>query len=138
MKQTLKIGDTIYKYLSFNGFGEYIVIAVKEMKECYIYEVECQKCTDHDKCTMYVSDEGKGIYKFLSMTNNNGEDDSPQEYWHNDRLFYSSLKAGKIAEYNKCICDRQKDIDERASLIERLKVELEELKQHLSNIEVKP
>ena len=139
-KVKLKIGDEIYKYLTFSGFAKYIVIGIKIVPKCIMYEIECQACKDHEKCTMYVvEDTEKGKYKFVCMTNNIGEDEDgneikPQHYWHNDDCFYSDLQEGRKELYEKCIKQKKEQIEKQQKGIENLNKELNDLEEHYKNI----
>lgn len=130
----MKIGDKLYKYLSFNGFGEYIVIAIKKLKKCTMYEIECQACTDHEKCTMYVIKErGKEQYRFVVMTTDEETADE-QHIWHDDDIFYSNLIDARKAKYIKSLKSKRVEIERTEERLKFMNEEYTELQQHYENI----
>ena len=135
----LKLGDKIYKYLTFNGFGTYQVIGVKEVKSGFLFEVECSAC-DHGstKCTMYVVEKDKGRFNFLMMTNDDEETRSEYRCWHDDDVFYSDLSEGRIAKYKTAIADKDKEIEKHRLIGNNLKEDRELLRQHLANLQSSP
>lgn len=138
----MKLGNKLYKYLSFNGFGTYIVIGIKIIPKCKLYEIECQSCHGHEKCTMYVVRENeKGKYKFVSMTNNDGisvdeygDKAQTQHYWHDDDFFYSNLDMAKKEHYLKNIKYKKEQITKLEESLKIQKQSLLELEEHFNNI----
>jgi hypothetical protein len=130
----MKLGDKLYKYLSFNGFGSYIIIGIKTVPKCKMYEIECQACTDHEKCTMYVVKEKKGKYKFVCMTNDDEEENRHQQMWHDDDYFYSDLQEGRKALYELRIKEKKEQIVRQEEGLEGLNKALKDLEEHYQNI----
>lgn len=131
----LKVGDSLYKYLQFCGTVQYIVIRKITSTEedatnkisCCLYEVECQSCQGHEKCTLLINKvKDKECFKFVEMTNNNGENDEKQDYWHNDSYFYSDKKTPKIEYITKRIQEIKEDIKGHNRQIKKLYETIEE------------
>lgn len=95
----LEIGDKLYKYVSFKGIFTYIVIGIRKYKEGDQYEIECQECTDHEKCQILVIQRDNNLFfSYVRMLNNDDEDDTPQNYWHDtsdNHPFFTNKKECK-------------------------------------------
>ncbi len=132
----MKVGDIVYKYLTFNGFAEYIVTAEIIRETAKLYEVECQACQHGEKCRLLISsNKEKGEFHFVSMVNLDEEQERKQESWHYDNnFFYSDLIEAKKSKYWEVIKMKKNDISKHQEIFERLKTELSDLEQHYSNI----
>lgn len=72
----LKIGDIIYRTTE-TGMGRvsalaYHVVEIRESTDSVQYVIECQSCSDHEKCLILVNNHTKTTFRFVSMINNDG------------------------------------------------------------------
>ena len=130
----MKIGDKIYKYLSFNGFATYIVLAEIKREKAKLYEVECQACKHGEKCRLLVAKKSKGVYRYCSMVNEDEETNEHQYYWHDDSLFYESLIEARKSVYLECIEKKKKELEKAEKNLEATKKALAELNEHYTNL----
>lgn len=105
MKKTkidLKIGDKIYKYIWSKGAFTYEVFGVREYGNVTQYEVRCKDCNDHQPCELLVVQDGQyNRLNYVTMLNNDGEEDTDQSYYHNgtdvgSKYFYLDRKQCNI------------------------------------------
>ena len=88
----MKIGDTVYKKVLFNGVLSYKVFEIREQKEIVFYAIRCEDCKHYPHCELLitVSDGTKNKpdnekeYKYVSMLNDNEE--NPQYLTHSTEL----------------------------------------------------
>lgn len=126
--KTLAIGDSIYK-ATCTGLGyaifRYKVVERRIRTESAQYVVECQACSDHEKCLVLVAPVTEDTFKFVNMINNDGFDGARDERsWHDTRdgVLYS-LKKKKTA--TMCIKER----------VEWTKKEIEKSKEQIARYE---
>ena len=100
----LGLGDKVYRIVSF-GVGAtihtYEVVEVREQIDgSFQYAVECESCSDHEKCLVLISKHEENSFRFIKMLNNDGQENDGYhnsrnfQYEHNtdDGMFYSKTK----------------------------------------------
>lgn len=127
----MKIGDVIYKYLTFHGFATYKITGVIKRKRATLYEVDCQACNHPDPCQLLVADVKGGRLAFAGMLN---RDEGHEQHWHDDDYFYKEVKSAQKAKYHEVIRNKKGELETAQKLVERLSKELVDLEEHLKNI----
>ncbi len=132
----MKIGDKIYKYLSFAGFVTYKVIAIKTTEKATLYEVECLACNHTPACTLYVVPIlGRGAFRFVCMTMANDEESEEQEMWHSDEHnFYKKQNEAKLAKYQQEILRQYRQTQELEERLKQKQKQLKSLEEHYLNV----
>lgn len=88
----MKIGDTVYKKVLFNGVLSYKVFEIREQEEIVFYAIRCENCKHYPHCELLitVSDGTKNKpdnekeYKYVAMLNDNEE--NPHYLTHSTEL----------------------------------------------------
>ena len=103
----MKIGDNLYK-ATYTGLGyaifRYKVVERRIRAESAQYVVECQACSDHEKCLVLVTPVTEDTFKFVDMINNDGTDGERDERsWHDTRggILYSLKKKSTATMFLK-------------------------------------
>ena len=86
--KALEIGSKLFRYVSLSGVWEYEVIGIRTYKKEFQYEVKSLSCSHGWACELLIAQDDKGRLSYVSMLNN--EDDDDQSYWHtnNETEFY--------------------------------------------------
>lgn len=137
MMNTLKIGDSLYKYFMMGGIAEYKVLGIHTYANRELYHLHCLACTHgRDKCEMTVaSTDREGIFTFVHMLNNDGDDDDDcnedQTYWHtclnsSDRYF-SKKEACILAQIANSIDYQKKTLKEAEERLAREKKSMDKM-----------
>ena len=123
---TLKIGDSLFAHVAMKGVFTYNVVGVRTYPETCAYEVECQSCSDHDKCRLLVVQvDNQSKFKYVCMLNDN--EDNEQYYWHSENEYFTSMSECKNAAYKKAVDHKRKEIT-------TLELKLEEARKSLAEI----
>ena len=88
----MKIGDTVYKKVLFNGVLSYKVFEIRKQKELVFYAIRCEDCRHYPHCELLitVSDDTKNKpdnekeYKYVAILNDN--EANPQYPVHSTEL----------------------------------------------------
>ena len=128
----MKIGDTVYKKVLFNGVLSYKVFEIREQEEIVFYAIRCENCKHYPHCELLitVSDDTKNKpdnekeYKYVAMLNDNGE--NPQYLTH-----YTELD-----DETPFMADRDRVIARtRQHYIRTLEEEREQIRKKLEDID---
>jgi predicted ribosome quality control (RQC) complex YloA/Tae2 family protein len=124
-KQTLKIGDKLYRYTG-TGIFSYDVQAVVERKVGTLYEIACNECRDHEQCVLLIAEskENHG-YRFIDMVT-----EESQSYWHTDNDPYQryerTKKLAMIRRNESLISYLEKQVEKLEKSIEANKKKIKE------------
>lgn len=127
----LKIGDSMFRYISMSGIHKFTVIGVHQYETVCQYVVRDENCNHGWKCEMLITKDSKGKYRYSSMVNDN--DDDSQEYWHNDAsFFYTTLDGCKSDHYKLLIREKKADIEKFQGIVKQKITALKELEDLLA------
>lgn len=130
---TLKIGDSLYKYFMLGGIAEYKVLGIHTYANKELYHLQCLACTHgRDKCEMTVaSTDREGIFTFVHMLNNDDDEDDDQTYWHtcinSEDRYFKKKEACILAQIAVSIKSQEKQVKETEERLAREKVALNKM-----------
>lgn len=85
--KTYKIWDSLYKQSTW-GIFEYTVFLINTLetkwKKTIFYNVQCQNCSDHEKCELALKINDYWKVEYSHMLNDSDEDSEKQYFWHCD------------------------------------------------------
>ena len=133
-KDKLAVGDKLYK-ATCTGLGyaifQYKVVEERIRAESAQYVVECQACSDHEKCLVLVTPVTDDTFKFVDMINNDGTDGERDERsWHDTRdgVLYSLKKKSTAAMFlTERVAWTKKEIKKSEEQIDRHEKNLKDL-----------
>ena len=134
----LNIGDTLYKYVSLRGIFKYIVIGIRSYKEYTEYEIQCKECKDHEDCELVVIQvDNQNKFQYVSMINNNKDDEKEQYYWHTTfnelrtEFYYLTEQECRIESIKSSISRQEKIVEENEKRLKESKEVLDKYKSFL-------
>lgn len=129
----MKIGDTVYKKVRFNGILSYKVFEIRKQKELVFYAIRCEDCRHYPHCELLitVSDDTKNKpdnekeYKYVAMLNDSKE--NPQYLTHSTEY---DNETPFMTDRNRVL------IRTRQSYIHTLEEEREQLREKLGYVDI--
>lgn len=137
----IKIGDFLYKYLSFNGVAKYEIKAIITRENNSIqYELLCLACKHGYNCRLIVVQDLKYDYcRFVSMIACGEEDEyensKKHEMWHRDEnMFYYTENEALLNMYENIYEKHKEQVEKNKEILEKSINMMEEYKAHCDNI----
>lgn len=138
-----KIWDSFYKQSTWWIFT-YIIFWIQTLetkwKKIIFYNVQCQECSDHDKCELALKINDYWKIEYSHMLNNDDDEYSDKQfYWHNDwwksywKEFFETKKECMIDTYYKT---KDLYIKENQELNEKIERNILKIKQIEEKIEI--
>lgn len=130
----MRIGTQLYRYIPLSGIWEYTVIGIHEYEDRKQFAVRSESCTHGWKCELLIAYDDNGRLKYVSMLNNDEEDD--QSYWHVDdetrpRYFYSTKAEAHLECYTRLEQKYKDKIQQAKTVLAREEKQYKEIAEAL-------
>lgn len=132
----LKIGDKLYRHVFMQGIWEYTVFGIHQYKGSKQFAIRCEACTHGWKCELLVALDSSGNYSYVSMLNNDKNDD--QRDWHeHGRKFSTSSNEAMLVYCKEILRDYEDKIDKTNKGLKNLQKHRNEIKDILIGLKSK-
>ena len=129
----MNIGDKLYRRVEMSGIWEYEVFAVHDYGTVKQYSVRCAPCNHGWKCELLVAEDNKGNFVYVSMLNN--DEDNDQTYWHtNGPLFRKTKDEAKRDSYLVILRHRKEMLAKAQSALKQAEKDVAEMEILLEDL----